>query len=144
MKPGKACDIYQLTVEHLREAGKDAKLCLLNLLNTVISDIQHLACPQIKTGLATSVHKGKRRLWEVSKSYRRITVTPQIGAILDRYIDPVTEKLFRSTQSPDQLGFTQHISYLMAAIQRGECQRWAQDNKMTCFGVSLDVSLHRP
>ena len=75
---------------------------------------------------------------EASKSYRRITVTPQIGAILDRYIDPVTEKLFRSTQSPDQLGFTQHISYLMAAIQRGECQRWAQDNKMTCFGVSFD------
>ena len=136
MKPGKACDIYQLTVEHLREAGKE--LCILNLLNTVISDIQHLACPQIKTGLATSVHKGKRKPLEASKSYRRITVTPQIGAILDRYIDPVTEKLFRSTQSPDQLGFTQHISYLMAAIQRGECQRWAQDNKMTCFGVSLD------
>ena len=26
----------------------------------------------------------------------------------------------------------------MAAVQRGECQRWAQDQKMTCFGVSLD------
>ena len=26
----------------------------------------------------------------------------------------------------------------MAAVQRGECQRWALDQKKTCFGVSLD------
>ena len=26
----------------------------------------------------------------------------------------------------------------MASVQRGECQRWAIDNKQTCFGVSLD------
>ena len=26
----------------------------------------------------------------------------------------------------------------MAAVQRGECQRWAIDQKLTCFGVSLD------
>ena len=26
----------------------------------------------------------------------------------------------------------------MAAVQRGECKRWAIDNKQTCFGVSLD------
>ena len=33
---------------------------------------------------------------------------------------------------------TKNISYLMASVQRGECQRWAIDRKMTCFGVSLD------
>ena len=65
-------------------------------------------------------------------------MTPLIGGILDRYIDPKTEKIFRPKQSPDQLGFTAQISYLLAAIQRGECQRWALDHKMTCFGVSLD------
>ena len=26
----------------------------------------------------------------------------------------------------------------MAAVQRGECQRWALDQKQTCSGVSLD------
>ena len=26
----------------------------------------------------------------------------------------------------------------MASVQRGECQRWALDNKRTCFGISLD------
>ena len=41
-------------------------------------------------------------------------------------------------QSKDQLGFTAGVSYLLAAVQRGECQRWAIDKKLTCFGVSLD------
>ena len=43
--------------------------------------------------------------------------------------------MFRPKQSPDQLGFTSGISYLLAAIQRGECQRWAVDMKQP---VSLD------
>ena len=65
-------------------------------------------------------------------------MTPILGAILDYYIDPMAESIFRPAQSPDQLGFTAGISYLLAAVQRGECQRWAVDKKLTCFGVSLD------
>ena len=65
-------------------------------------------------------------------------MTPQIGGILDRYIDPIAEKIFLKVQSSDQLGFTKKISYLMGAIERGECQRWALDRKLTCFGVSFD------
>ena len=65
-------------------------------------------------------------------------MTPQIGSILDRYIDPIAEGIFRPVQSPDQYGFTKNISYLMGAVLRGECQRWALDNKQTCFGVSFD------
>ena len=30
------------------------------------------------------------------------------------------------------------MSYLLGAVLRGECQRWALDNKTTCFGVSFD------
>ena len=74
----------------------------------------------------------------MSSSYRRITVTPQIGGILDRFIDPLAEEIFLKVQSPDQFGFTKDMSYLMAAVERGECQRWALDKKMTCFGVSFD------
>ena len=57
---------------------------------------------------------------------------------IDRYIDPIAENIFLEVQSPDQLGFTKHISYLMAAVERGECQRYALDMKQTCFGVSFD------
>ena len=138
MKLGKSCDIYQLTVEHLRYSGADAKAQILKLLNRILSNISSLACPQLKLGLGTAIHKGKNKPFSKSSSYRRITVTPILGAIIDYYVEPPTEAIFRVEQSPDQLGFTSGLSYLMAAIQRGECQRWAVDRKMTCFGVSLD------
>jgi hypothetical protein len=138
MKPGKACDIYHLTVEHLRHCGAEAQESILALINRILSDIYFLSCPQIKLGLGTAIYKGKNKKTFNSNSYRRVTVTPIVGAIIDYYIDPKAEAVFRPHQSPDQLGFTSGISYLLAAIQRGECQRWAIDQKETCFGVSLD------
>ena len=138
MKTGKSCDIYHLTVEHLRHCGYQAKLHLQDLINRVLKDIYYLTCPQIKLGLASAIHKGKKKPITMANSYRRITVTPILGAIIDYYIDPAAEHIFRQVQSHDQLGFTAGISYLLAALQRGECQRWAVDNKLTCFGVSLD------
>ena len=138
MKSGKACDIYQLTVEHLRNCGDRGLHYILAFINRIIQSIYFLSCPQIKLGIGTAIHKGKKKPISRSSSFRRVTVTPILGAILDYYIDPKAEALFRPSQSPDQVGFTSGISYLLAAIQRGECQRWAIDQKMTCFGVSLD------
>ena len=65
-------------------------------------------------------------------------VTPILGAIIDYYLDPMAESIFRPSQSPDQQGFTAGISYLLAAIQQSECQRWAVDKKLICYGVSFD------
>ena len=53
-------------------------------------------------------------------------------------MEPIAESIFRKVQSPEQLGFTANMSYLMASVVRGECQRWAMDHGLTCFGVSLD------
>ena len=64
MKLRKACDIYKLTVEHLRYAGNDAKGVILRLLNDIIRNIYYLTCPQVKKGLSTSVYKGKTKLWQ--------------------------------------------------------------------------------
>ena len=138
MKAGKACDIYHLTVEHLRNCGVDAKLHILNFINRILDNIYFMSCQQLKLGLGTAIFKGKNKSASLSSSYRRITVTPILGAIIDYYLDPMAESIFRPKQSPDQLGFTAGISYLLAAVQRGECQRWAVDKKLTCFGVSLD------
>ena len=137
-KKGKACDIYKLTAEHLQNCGIEAKRVILNLVNEIIEDMHYLACPQIKAGVGTAAYKGKKKPRSLSSSYRRITVTPQIGNIIDRYIDPIAEAIFRPVQSNDQYGFTKNVSYLMAAVLRGECQRWALDRKETCFGVSFD------
>ena len=138
MKPGKACDVYHVTVEHLRHCGNQAKLHILALVNRILANLYYLSCPQIKLGLGSAVHKGKKKPLSRSNSYRRITVSPILGALIDYYLDPKAEALFRPHQSPDQLGFTAGVSYLLASIQRGECQRWALDQKTTCFGVSLD------
>ena len=138
MKNGKACDVYRLTAEHLKYCGGEAKLVIMNLINDILEDIYYLSCPQIKAGLGTSVFKGRKKPVSLASSYRRITVSPQIGSILDRYIDPIAEEIFLPNQSPDQYGFTKKISYLMGAVLRGECQRWALDRKQTCFGVSFD------
>ena len=138
MKLGKACDVYKLTVEHLRYAGTKAKQYILELINDIIKNIYYLTCPQVKKGLSTAAYKAKQKPKNKASSYRRITVTPQIGSILDRYIDPMAEDIFRTVQSSDQLGFTGNMSYLMAAVERGECQRHALDTKQTCFGVSFD------
>ena len=89
MKRGKASDIYKLTAEHLKNAGDKAMKAVLNLINDIIENIEYLACPQIKVGLSTAVFKGKRKPVSKSSSYRRITVTPQIGSILDRFVDPI-------------------------------------------------------
>ena len=42
MKRGKACDIYQLTVEHIQNCGPQAKIAILNLLNSILSQIYYL------------------------------------------------------------------------------------------------------
>ena len=138
MKNGKACDIYKLTAEHLKNAGPRARIAILNLVNGIITNIKTMACPQIKAGLGTAVHKGKKKPVSQASSYRRITVTPQLGSIIDRYIDPIAEKIFLPVQSKDQYGFTRNISYLLGAVLRGECQRYAIDTRQTCYGVSFD------
>ena len=51
MKLGKSCDIYQLTVEHLRFCGDKAKEQVLHLINSILTNISALACPQVKLGL---------------------------------------------------------------------------------------------
>ena len=115
-----------------------SKQCILNLLNDIINNIHYLSCPQVKRGLGSAIYKGRKKPLTDPNSFRRITATPQIGNILDRFVDPVAEAIFQQVQSSDQLGFTKNISYLMGAVERGECQRWAIDNKSTCFGVSFD------
>ena len=50
----------------------------------------------------------------------------------------MAEHTFLKVQSTDQLGFTSKISYLLASVERGECQRYSLDTKQACYGVSFD------
>ena len=99
MKLRKACDIYSLTTEHLRHAGPASKIIILRLLKNIIGSVNYLTCPQIKKGLSTMTYKGKKKPITESSSHRRITVTPQLGGIIDMYIDNMAEYIFREVQT---------------------------------------------
>ena len=70
LNTGKACDIYMLTVEHLRYAGDTTLSLLVNLLNLIIDNLNYLSTPQLNTSIASIVHKGKDRPKTHHKSYR--------------------------------------------------------------------------
>ena len=138
LKLGKACDIFMLTVEHLRHAGEATHLLLLDLLNLIIDNLNYLSSPQLNTSVASIVHKGKDRPITHHKSYRQVRVTVLIGRLIDEYIRPIFVSNARPLQSINQYGFTAGITYLMGALQRHEAEQHCIDVKKTFFGCSLD------
>ena len=138
LKLNKACDIYKLTVEHLRYCGEKSLNLILQLINSIIDHLNYLSSPQLNTAVATIVHKGKGKSVYQHKSYRQVRVTPLVGRLLDEYLRPVKVGQTREQQSNNQYGFTENISYLMGALQRHEVEKFCIDNKMTFFGCTLD------
>ena len=58
MKTGKACDIYHLTVEHIREAGLEAKLIILAAnCPTEFADDLHARHPEVTKFRASMVNR---------------------------------------------------------------------------------------
>ena len=138
LKLGKACDVFMLTVEHLRNAGDSTLLLLLDLINLIIDNLNYLSSPQLNTSIASIVHKGKGRPVTKHKSYRQVRVSVLIGRLIDEYIRPIFVAAYRPIQNINQYGFTQGITYLMGALQRHEAEQHCLDLKKTFFGCSLD------
>ena len=138
LKLRKACDVYKLTVEHLRNAGEKTLACILILLNQIISNLNYLSSTQLNTSIASIIHKGKDKAITHHKSYRQVRVTVLFGRIIDEYTRPNFITISRPMQNINQYGFTENISYLMAALQRHECEKYCIDMKKTFLGCSLD------
>ena len=129
LKLGKACDLYMLTVEHLRHAGEETLSLLLDLLNLIVDNLNYLSSPQLNTSITSIVHKGKRRPLTHHKSFRQVRVSVLIGRLIDEYIRPVFVKAARPQQNINQYGFTANITYLMGALQRHEAEQFCLDTK---------------
>ena len=138
LKLKKACDVFKLTVEHLRYCGDNTLQLILQLINTIIEHLNYMSAPQLNTAVATVIHKGKGKSAYTYKSYRQVRVTPLIGRLLDEFLRPVKLSISKTTQNINQYGFTEGITYMMGALQRHEVEKYCQDNKMTFFGCSLD------
>ena len=76
LKLNKACDIYKLTVEHLRYCGDETLVLILRLLNLIIDNLNYLSSPQLNTSITSIIHKGKLKPVSHHKSYRQVRVTP--------------------------------------------------------------------
>ena len=138
LKGNKACDVFKLTVEHLRNAGDKTLLIVLNLLNSIIENINFLSSPQLNTSVASVIYKSKGKPIFHHKSYRLVRVIPLWARIIDEYTRPDLVDLVRPIQNKNQYGFTDNISYILGAIQRHEVEKYCIDMKKTFFGCSLD------
>ena len=138
LKLNKACDIYKLTVEHLRYAGDQTLRLILVLINLIIENINCLSSTQLNTSVASIVFKAKNKSIYHHKSYRQVRVTPLLGRIVDEFIRPNLVKIAKPLQNSSQYGFTENVTYMMGALQRHEVEKFCVDNKKTFFGCSLD------
>ena len=109
LKLGKACDVYMLTVEHLRHSGDTTLNLLVDLLNLIIDNLNYLSSPQVNTSITSIIHKGKDKPTTHHKSYRQCRVSVLIGRILDEFIRPVFVNSSRPTQNINQYGFTEDM-----------------------------------
>jgi hypothetical protein len=86
LKVNKACDVFKVTVEHLRNAGDKTLLLILKLLNSIIDNVNFLSSPQLNTSVASVVYKGKGKPLSHHKSYRLVRVTPLFARLIDEHM----------------------------------------------------------
>ena len=57
LKLNKASDVYQLSVEHLRYAGDETLGHILEVINSLLNNVNYLSSPEVKTGCAPFIYK---------------------------------------------------------------------------------------
>ena len=111
---------------------------ILDLLNKSSDNISFLTTYRLNTAVATIVHKGKGRLITEHKSHRLVRVSNFFGRLIDEHLRPFFLEITRPHQSPVQYGYTTGVSYLLAALQRHETEKFCVDTKKTFVACTLD------
>ena len=102
LKVNKACDVFKLNVEHLRNAGDRTLLLVLQLLNSIFDNINFLSSPQLNTSVASVVYKGKGKPIYHHKSHRLVRVTPLFGRLIDEYMRPDLVQIVKPIENINQ------------------------------------------
>ena len=137
LKTGKASDVYGLSAEHLQFAHPS----LVDAITLIINEItENSQVPQaLKMGLVTPVYKKKKSALDPN-NYRRITVTPIVGKILEKIIVKPLKTTIAPQISKLQRGFCDHSSSSNTAFLLSEAIAEAQDEKIPLFAALLDAS----
>ena len=93
LKLNKVCDVFKLTIEHLRNDGDGNLSLILQIINLTIDHLDYPSVSQLNTAVATIVQKGKQKPVYHHKSYRQVRVTPLIGHLFDEYLRPLKVKM---------------------------------------------------
>jgi hypothetical protein len=122
LKLGKATDLFGLASEHLRHAHPKLNDVLAAVMTKIV---QTATVPQpLKMGVITPVFKKKKNILDPD-NYRRITVTPVVGKVMEKLI---VEPL-KATLKPQ-----------INKLQRGFCDQSSSANTAFLFTEAIPSS----
>ena len=136
LKHGKAADIHGLTAEHLQLAAPQVIQVLTKIANDSFTKQQMPSL--LKPGKATPIHK-KGKSVNDPDGYRRITVAPIIGRIVEREQLAQMRTQLKGQHSKLQFGFTQGSSSSNCALVITEAIAEAKDRSIPLNIVFLDA-----
>ena len=137
LKMGKAADLFGLSSEHLKYAHPS----LFDILSSTLTKILETAeVPEpLKMGIITPIFKKKKSILDPD-NYRRITITPIIGKVLEKLIVEPLKEILRPQISKLQRGFCEHSSSANTAFLLSEAIAEAKDQNVPLFAAFLDAS----
>jgi hypothetical protein len=136
LKNNKAPDIYGITSEHLKMASIRVTQILTSIINTISEDGR---IPAIhKLGAVTPVLK-KGKPAQKPDSYRRITVTPTTGKVVEKHVQYLSKPFYDKAQNRLQRGFTEKASSTNVALIITEAIAEAMDAKQPLYIQFLDA-----
>ena len=137
LKLSKAPDAYGVQAEHVKYAHSSLVPILTDVINRIYTT---QSIPDVlKLGTVTPVPK-KQKAKNKPDSYRRITVNPIVGKILEEEMVPSTNRATLPNSSRNQFGFKDGVSCNNAAVLLTEMLMEAKDAKQAIFVSYMDTT----
>jgi hypothetical protein len=137
LKNCKAQDIHGLMAEHLKLAHPTVHHLITILLNRIL---QESVLPDpLRHGLVTPVYKQKKSA-KNPDNYRRITVVPIIGKLIEKLLVKPTKPLLSERISGLQRGFCDNSSSINTALLLSEAISEAKDRNIPLYVAFLDAT----
>ena len=137
---GKALDSLGLSIEHILLADQSIIDLLMELLNTIIVDLDWASHPLINLGIATMLYKGKGKPLDDPTSFRRIQISCLYMKLLQRLTVYHSGKITEKHALPTQYGFRKNVSFLQNSILRDTLCRNSYFKKTKMYKLSTDIS----
>ena len=137
LKNNKAPDPYGVQAEHVKYAHESVYPIITGTINRILST--QVIPDTLKLGTITPVIKKKKPKHDPD-SFRRITVNPVIGKILEEELVPHTNHAVKPNSSRNQFGFKEGVSCNNAGVLITEAMMEAKDAKSAVYVAYMDTS----